>query len=393
MSRIYKRGKTWSFCAYTGKDKDGKYNRKCGGGFRTKKEAEEAAAKVVSEVSDGTYIQEQSDTTFDQFSKDWLIDYAKAGHSKPVKKGTVRIRTHEVNKLKHYFNLIKMKDIKRKQYQNALYDLQERGFAENTISGVHSTARMLFGKAVELGVIKNDPTEYARPPKKQETLEDIETAEEIPKYLEKDELSTFLKIAHDAGLYADYTVFLLLAYTGIRIGELCALKESDVNFQASTLKITRTYYNPTNNIKKYELVPPKTKASRRSIEVSSKVMKELTLHIARQKKAQMKNKNIWHDKGFLFTSDKYPGYPAYVKLFEGRMARLLKISGLNPDLTPHSLRHTHTSLLAEAKVGLEEIMERLGHTDDDITRRIYLHVTKTMKKEAAHKFDQLMNGL
>ncbi|WP_425060272.1 Tyrosine recombinase XerC [Sporomusa carbonis] len=83
----------------------------------------------------------------------------------------------------------------------------------------------------------------------------------------------------------------------------------------------------------------------------------------------------------------------YIKLIENRMARLLRISGLNQDLTPHSLRHTHTSLLAEAGVGLEEIMERLGHSDDEVTRTVYLHVTKDMKKEAAQKFSNLMSNL
>lgn len=43
------------------------------------------------------------------------------------------------------------------------------------------------------------------------------------------------------------------------------------------------------------------------------------------------------------------------------MRRLLKLAGLNTELTPHSLRHTHTSLLAEGGVSLEQIMERLGH--------------------------------
>jgi integrase len=90
---------------------------------------------------------------------------------------------------------------------------------------------------------------------------------------------------------------------------------------------------------------------------------------------------------------KYPGYPLYIKLIENRMDRLLKLAGLNTDLTPHSLRHTHVSLLAEAGVGIEEIMERLGHSDDDTTRKVYLHVTKTKKKEAAQKFSELMNGL
>jgi integrase len=63
------------------------------------------------------------------------------------------------------------------------------------------------------------------------------------------------------------------------------------------------------------------------------------------------------------------------------------------NLTPHSLRHTHTSLLAEAGTSLEQIMERLGHTDDKTTKQVYLHMTKTMKKEASHKFAKLMENL
>ena len=75
------------------------------------------------------------------------------------------------------------------------------------------------------------------------------------------------------------------------------------------------------------------------------------------------------------------------------MRRLLKLAKLNESLTPHSLRHTHTSLLAEAGVGLPEIMDRLGHADDETTKTIYLHVTKPMKKEASQKFSELMKGL
>jgi len=58
------------------------------------------------------------------------------------------------------------------------------------------------------------------------------------------------------------------------------------------------------------------------------------------------------------------------------MARLPSITGLNTELIPHSLWHTHTSLLAEAGVSLEQIMGRLGHSDDQITKDVYLHVTK-----------------
>lgn len=75
------------------------------------------------------------------------------------------------------------------------------------------------------------------------------------------------------------------------------------------------------------------------------------------------------------------------------MYRLLKLAGLNKHLIPHSLRHAHTSLLAEAKVVLADIMDRLGHSDDKTTRNLYRHVTKDMKKEASQKFVNLMRSL
>ncbi|WP_010651720.1 tyrosine-type recombinase/integrase [Oceanobacillus massiliensis] len=81
-----------------------------------------------------------------------------------------------------------------------------------------------------------------------------------------------------------------------------------------------------------------------------------------------------------------------IKTVQNRMARPLKIAGLNAELTPHSLRHTHTSLLAEAGVSLEQIMDRLGHPDEQITKNVYLHVTEEMKKEASQKF-KLMRSL
>ena len=91
--------------------------------------------------------------------------------------------------------------------------------------------------------------------------------------------------------------------------------------------------------------------------------------------------------------ERFFGYPLLIKTVENHMNHLLKVAGLNEGLTPHSLRHTHTSLLAEAGVGLEEIMRRLGHKDDDTTRYVYMHVTKSMKKESSRKFSELMRGL
>lgn len=384
-------GATWSYILDIGIDpKTGKRKQKKKGGFKTKKDVTLAAAIVIQELDQGTFIQESS-ITFKDFAAEWLGLYKGTGR---VKISTIRVRKHEYNRLMTYFAHYKMKGITRKIYQNALNELKVAKLAKNTLEGIHCTGRMIFKKAVELGYIKVDPTQYAIIPKTQKTVDEIEAETEIPKYLEKDELSLLLKMAREKGLGMDVVIFIALAYTGMRVGELCALKWKDIDFEKHTISITKTYYNPTNNTKKYQILPPKTKSSKRAIEVDTIVLVELEIHRAQQNIVRMEHRDTYHNKDFIFAmTDKNYGYPMYIKKIENRMTRLLKLSNLNEELTPHSLRHTHTSLLAEAKVGLEEIMERLGHADDEITRRVYLHVTKTMKKEASQKFSELMRSL
>jgi len=385
-------GATWSYIVDVGVDPstgDRKQEKK--GGFKTKKAAQLACGIVIQEVEQGTYVKE-SNITFEQFSKEWLGYYKNTG--KPKKKSTIRVREIEIARIKTFFAKLKLKDVTRKQYQDALITLKDRGFSESSIIGAHTTGRMIFNKAVELELIKNDPTRYAAVPKTTKTIEELEEEEEIEKYLEKDELSLFLQTANDKGLDKDYLIFLFLAYTGVRIGELCALKWKDIDFIEGSVNITKTYYNPTNKATAYELSPPKTKASKRKISVDGVVLEELKKHKSSQNITLMKNRDSYHDKDFIFAQeDKFLGYPETTNFIERRMCRLLKLASLNASLTPHSLRHTHTSLLAEAGVSLPEIMERLGHKDDKTTRYVYMHTTKTMKKEASKKFSELMKNL
>jgi len=375
--------------------KTGKRKQKKKGGFRTKGDAEAAAALVHVEVSQGIYVEEE-DTSFEVFSKTWLESYAGTGK---VKISTLRVRKHEISKLMPYFAKLKMKAITRAQYQDALVDLKMngkkgKGYLDNTMDGVHRTGRMIFKKAVELGVIRSDPTDFAYVPKVQKTVDELEKEQTKMKFLEKEDLATFLQTTETQGLDQDHAIFLTLAYTGMRAGELCALKFRDIDFEEQTISINRTYYNPTNNRLKYALLTPKTKKAKRVIEVEAIVLSALEDLRSKRDKERDRLQDRYHDQDFVFAEygDDLPGYPMYVKKIEIRMARLLKLAGLNQDLTPHSLRHTHTSLLAEAGVELQDIMDRLGHSDDDTTKNIYLHVTKPKKKEASRKFAELMRG-
>lgn len=378
---------TWSFIIDIGQ---GERKQKKKGGFKTRAEAEKAAALLIAEVEKGEYVEEKK-ITFKEFSKQWLELYSKSG----VKVSTVRVRKHEVGRLAIYLDKLKMKDITTKKYQSVLEDLHKE-LADNTLDGVHRTGRMIFKKAVELKVIKSDPTAYATLPKTQVTVEDLESQTDIPKFMEKEQLVKFLNTAKEKGLPRDYPMFFVLAYTGMRIGELAALKWRDIDFDNQTINITKTLYNPSNNLRGYQLQTPKTKTSRRVIDVTDSVIRVLREHKAEQDDFKSKlPEGTYYDMDFVFAQMdfKNPGYPVYLKLIGIRMARLLKLAGLSSELTPHSLRHTHTSLLAAAGVPLEAIMSRLGHKDDETTLHVYLHVTQERRKEAAQKFDELMRDL
>ncbi|MDY0395487.1 tyrosine-type recombinase/integrase [Virgibacillus halophilus] len=101
----------------------------------------------------------------------------------------------------------------------------------------------------------------------------------------------------------------------------------------------------------------------------------------------------YHNEKFIFVTSRYADYPIYPKIIQQRMARILKLAKLNEELTPHSLRHTHTSLLAEAGVSIERIMERQGHSDDETTKQVYLHTTDAVRKQDAKKFGNLIKNV
>lgn len=190
-------GAKWYFAIDIGIDpKTGKRKQLRRGGFDTKKDAELAAAEAIKEIADGTFVKE-SDITFKDFSRQWLEMYEASGK---VKISSVRVRRHELKRLMDYFANLRIRDITLKRYQNALLDLKRRGYSKNTIEGAHRTGRMIFKKAVELGIIKKDPTEFAVVPREQKTVEELESRKEIPKYLERDQLLRFLVLSERSGI-------------------------------------------------------------------------------------------------------------------------------------------------------------------------------------------------
>ncbi|MCO7128017.1 site-specific integrase [Sporolactobacillus shoreicorticis] len=258
---------------------------------------------------------------------------------------------------------------------------------------------MIFKCAMIQHLINEDPSDDAFIPHGRKTVAELENEKIIEDmYLEKKELDEFLQAVKLHGKPEDYTIFFILAWTGVRLGELIALKWRDINFEEKTISITKTYYCPSGVTKDFTLLTPKTVASIRTIEIDDdkdSVVSVLKVHRLNQNKIKLFVGKEYFDEGFVFGRPYPPyfGYPMDLHTVESRMDSLLtKHTTIKNHVTPHGLRHTHTSLLDEAGVDLERIMDRLGHVDDDTTKKVYLHVTKPRKKGASLMFGEHMRN-
>lgn len=356
-------------------------------GFKTKKEAKAAINQIEYELGLGTFVQ-QANIKFEDFAEEWFKTYKLS-----VKPSTIRTRGFILQHLNSVFGKAKIKDITKRNYQMYINELNDVGYMRNSISQRHAVCRMIFKSALQRKIISEDPTDGVKLPKEKVTVEDLEEKAENVKYLEKEELAVYLQIAKEKGLESDYEINTFQAYTGMRSGEICALKWSDIDFEEKTIRITKTLYSD-NNINNYEIITPKTKSSIRTIEVDDFIVEMLLEYRRQQNVLKMKYRNEYRDEGFVFANaNDYKGYPRLTNNLLWRMGRLLKLAEMDKGIKPHSLRHTHTSLLAEAGVSLPEIQERLGHKDDEITTSVYLHTTKSARNKSAEKFSDLMKSV
>ncbi|MFU2014514.1 tyrosine-type recombinase/integrase [Peribacillus butanolivorans] len=121
------------------------------------------------------------------------------------------------------------------------------------------------------------------------------------------------------------------------------LKWGDFNEKQGSIRVTKTLYNPNNHFEKYQLLTPKTKGSVRTIRIDEMLINMLKKHRLKQNENKLKNRLVYQDNGFIFAREN--GHPQLRKVIETWLKRLLKKAEIEKNITPHSFRHTHTSLL------------------------------------------------
>lgn len=344
--------------------------------------AQQKVQAALDNLQSGIDSKRANRVSFETIAHDWHAVYSLSG----VKNSTIRSRRSSIRTLCKYIGGVAVGRVTHGVMQNMLVDLDKQGLSRSLLDGVKVTANFIFKHAIRHKLRKDNPAADIVIPKKRLTVEEIESTEINEKYFEEDELQAFLRASVANGLENDMEWFYLMAFTGMRVGELCALKWTDVSFEEKTIRITKTMDMPNHNMREYTLTPPKTKKSIRTFDVDDELLQILKKHKIRQSKTRLKfRKEIadYHNANFVFCRDN--GYPYASRFVYDRTIRLCKKAGLDKQEGPHILRHTYITMATIAGMDLDTIMNRVGHEDSKTTKTIYTHVTKKKKKDATEQ--------
>lgn len=252
-------------------------------------------------------------------------------------------------------------------WNNFLHDLAyNKNLANGTVKVHKNKAKVFLYYCMQKGYLDEIPTHKIKFQLKKEENSNVEE-----KFLEDDEYKTVINAFKKNKRYK--LLFEWQYLTGMRIGEVLALRKSDIHItpDRSYASVTGTY----SDVSKKRKERTKTKAGKREVDLPPKAV-EIYYQACELSEID-----------FLFVN-KLQTVHTISALESGLKLREEKLK-FSKHLTTHIFRHTHVSKLAELGVPLNVIKDRVGHESSDITERIYLHVTKNMKRDMVNKLDKL----
>jgi integrase len=338
------------------------------GSFRTEKEAERALTKWLSEVDEGTVIL-PSKITMRDLCRRWLAD--EAAHR--VRPTTLAGYTLTVEK--HVIPCLGNVPAQRLSAADILKWRTEllRDTSPRTTQLALQRLRQILDWAVSVELLPKNSAAKVRPPKWTPAERTIWTAAEARAFLaaaENDTLGTLWRVA---------------LLTGLRRGELLALRWQDIDLDAGRLTVKQSLVMCGG---KAVIQPPKSKAALRSVKLSSDTVAALLAEKDRQVWARKRAGTRWADTGLVFTTGIGTALsPRNVgRSFEAMLARADV-----PKVRLHDLRHVSASLDLASGTSVKAVAARLGHSDPSITLRTYAHVLPHEETAAAERLGALLS--
>lgn len=334
---------------------------------RTKREAERLLATTQNEIDRGTYI-EPSDMNVADYVTFWLEAINDTVRPSSHRRFSDVMRIHVIPAL----GSIPLDKLAPMHVQRLYLDRQASGLSPSTVVLIHNVLHRALAQAVKWQMLPRNVCDVVDPPR--------ETPPEM-KTWSAEGARRFLAGTADDELAALWALAIL---TGMRRGELLALRWADIDFERATLSVRRTLTPGGDGITFGE---PKSKAGRRSIALPASAIQALKKHRARQAELRLQLGPSWQDNDLVF--ERGNGEFLHPNVVSRRFRSLADQLGL-PRIRFHDLRHTAATLMLANGEHPKIVQERLGHSDISMTLNRYSHVTMDMQREAADRLADLL---
>lgn len=259
----------------------------------------------------------------------------------------------------------------------------------STIKHYHRMLSSIFSKAVQWDIVKDNPVKRAEAPHEEKAK---------IRYLEEKDAARLLACLNDAPPQYSAIVQLCL-FTGMRRGETCALRWSDIDFEKSTISVQRTI----------EVIPhlgtifvaPKTEKSSRTIKVGKNCLDLLREHHKWQIQERIKLGSEWvrtvaFEDGIPVGNDllftRWNGAPIDIAKVTTWFPKFLREHDL-PIVSIHSLRHTNASLQIAEHIPITTVAGRLGHAQTSTTTDIYAEFIRSADAAASDTMEEVFNRI
>ena len=391
---------SWAFTVDVGNDPvTGKRRQVVRSGFRTRDEAEAALTKELAALNAGTWLDDRG-MTVGAWLDQWLAELDAANRAV---KTVTNYRGHVRDAWKPHLGAVLLRDLRRGHIERVLAALAlpiegERAGnvgrrinqrSPSTIEGYRRTIRAALSAAQRRELIAVNPAVGRMDAIPQRTNDDDD-----PIVWQPEETARFLEHVLDDRLSALYE---LAAYAGLRRGELCGLRWSDIDADGGGLTVRQTIVSVTRKQVTPEQAAcpvcgaehvgrlfkfPKSRMGRRWVPLAPPARRAL----ARHRQAQDAEREFlgidYDDHDLVFCRpDGLPLRPDRVTVvFERHVAAC----GL-PPVRLHDTRHGACSLMLAGGVPIEIVQMILGHSTPEITRRVYAHL---MRKTAAKQVEK-----
>lgn len=347
----------------------------------TKEDAEKELIRYLHEINSGHYV-EPSKMSLSEYMLFWFEKHTKKP-KKRCRKSTSDfyqsfIKKHIIPEL-GYIPLAKLQathidDFLDKKAEKGRADGKTGGLSGRSVNYIYSILNMALAYAVKKKMLATNPINDVDKP---------EVEKKAPVVWTLEETQEFLSIAKGTRFY---TLFALALSTGMRRGELLALRWQDIDMRDDFGII-----NIRNGLSKQrKLETTKTESSQRPVVISLHMIDLLKQHGIKQLDEQLKMGDKYQDNDLVFCS--ICGSPLNAENVVKRHFYKLVEKAKVKRITFHGLRHCNATLALAADGGLKVVQQRLGHASIKTTGDIYSHPEINAQRKVVETVDETLFG-